>query len=99
MLITPPVHRRPIERFKSNRSLSVQKTERSKRLERHEKPPTEERRLVKDRRKKNLPFSKERRRHDRRLAHFSAKPEVKAMLDNSGKFNKTREGRFINETV
>ena len=99
MLIMPRIHRRPIERLKSNRSLSVHKTERSRQVVQHEQPPATERRLVRDRRKKSVPVMVERRRNDRRLAHLNAKPEVKAMLDNSGKFEKIREGRFVNETV
>ena len=99
MLIMPRIERRPIERLKSNRSLSVHKTEPSKRVEPHEKPPTQDRRLVRDRRKQRRNVTVDRRRNDRRLAHLHQKPEVKAMLDNSGEFDKTREGRFVNETV
>ncbi|MCG8316520.1 MAG: hypothetical protein MI976_25185 [Pseudomonadales bacterium] len=99
MLIMPRIHRRPIERLKSNRSLSVHRTERSKPVGREEKPPVQDRRLVKERRKRQEPVANERRRGDRRLAHLRTKPEVKAMLDNSGAGEGHREGRFVNETV
>ncbi|MCG8669131.1 MAG: hypothetical protein MI867_06925 [Pseudomonadales bacterium] len=99
MLITPRIHRRPIERLKSNRSISVHKTERTRRVGPREEPPTQDRRLVRDRRKQHEPVAQERRKNNRRLAHLNEKPEVKAMLDNSGKFDTAREGRFVNETV
>ena len=99
MLIMPRIHRRPIERLKSSRSLSVHRTERSRPVDQHQQPPTQERRLVKERRKRNVPVPVERRRNDRRLARQRAKPELRAMLENSGQDSGSREGRFINEKV
>ena len=99
MLIMPRIHRRPIERLKSSRSLSVHRTERSRPVDQHERPPVQERRLVKERRKKSVPVPVERRRNDRRLARQRAKPEVRALLENSGQETGSREGRFINEKV
>lgn len=99
MLIMPRIHRRPIERLKSSRTLSVHRTERSRPIEQHEKPPFQDRRAVRERRKRNVPVPVERRRGDRRLARMKAKPEVKALLENSGESAQSREGRFVNETV
>lgn len=99
MLIMPRIHRRPVERLKTSRSLSVHKTERSRHVEEHEPQPAPERRLVRDRRKKSKPVAVERRRNDRRLAHLRMRPELKRLLDNSEGNSKQREGRFINETV
>lgn len=99
MLIMPRIHSRPIERLKSSRSLSVHRTERSRAVERDEQQPAQERRAVRERRKRNIPVPVERRRGDRRLAHLKTKPEVKALLENSGDSVKNREGRFVNETV
>ena len=99
MLIMPRIHRRPIERLKSNRSLSVHRTERARSVRKEDKPPVQDRRLVRERRKKQIPVAQDRRRGDRRLAHLRAKPELKAMLENSGSDADSREGRFVNETV
>lgn len=99
MLIMPRIHRRPIERLKSSRSLSVHRTERSRPVDQHQPPPAQERRLVRERRKRNVPVPVERRRADRRLRRQQTKPEVRAMLENSGQSMGEREGRFINEKV
>ncbi|MDX1695501.1 MAG: hypothetical protein R3208_17185 [Ketobacteraceae bacterium] len=99
MLIMPRIHRRPIERLKSSRSLSVHRTERSRPVGKEDRPPVQERRLVKERRKRNVPVPVERRRTDRRLARLRTKPELRAMLENSGQESDSREGRFINEKV
>lgn len=99
MLIMPRIHRRPPARLKSSRSLSVHRTERTKPVDQHQRPTAQDRRIVRERRKSDVPVAVERRRGDRRLARLKAKPEVKAMLENSGQSPGSREGRFVNETV
>ena len=54
---------------------------------------------MRERRKRSEPVPVERRRGDRRLLRQQTKPEVRALLENSGQAVGEREGRFINEKV
>lgn len=102
MLLMPRIQRRQIERLKSSRSIRVYESERTHRIEREIKPQYSERRLVRERRRENLPVSQERRRQDRRNAHQALRPEIRAMLENAGGRNAAtlrREGVYIDEDV
>jgi len=102
MLLMPRIHRRPIERLKSNRSIKVYASERSKALELHERPQFSDRRGVKERRRKDTPVKNERRRQDRRNAHRMMRPEIRSLLENAGNANPAtirRGGVYIDEDV
>jgi len=102
MLLMPRIHRRPIERLKSNRSIKVYASERSKHIEPHERPQFTDRRAVKERRRQNLPVKTDRRRQDRRNAHRALRPEIRSLLENSGNQNPAtirRGGVYIDEDV
>ena len=95
----PRIHRRPIERFKSNRSISVHKSEPLKNKRRGERPSFQERRIVHDRRRYGLPVKQERRKGDRRMLHLRVRPEIRTMMENSGKLPSKHEGLYIDEKV
>ncbi len=101
MLLMPRIQNRQIERLKSNRSIRVYATEPIKRVEPQEQPKFLERRArAKDRRKKSLPVSFNRRRGDRRNAHRKLSQEMKTLLENAGNQNPAtirREGVYIDE--
>lgn len=102
MLLMPRIHRRQIERLKSNRSIRVHATERIKATQAHEKPEYAERRAVNERRKRALPVNEDRRKTNRRNAHQKLRPEIRSMLENSGDRNPAtiqRDGVYINEDV
>jgi hypothetical protein len=102
MLLMPRIHRRPIERLKSNRSIRVNATEPTKPADAHQKPTFIERRAAHERRRQNLPVSVERRRQERRNASRRLRPEIRALLQNSGTSDSavvSREGTYIDEDV
>ena len=102
MLLMPRIHRRTIERLKSNRSIKVYASERSKAVEQHQRPQFIDRRAVKERRRQNIPVKTDRRRQDRRNAHHKLRPEIRSLLENSGDHNPTtiqRGGVYIDEDV
>jgi hypothetical protein len=103
MLLMPRIHRRPIERLKSNRSIRVYASERIRPLEQHEKPQFMERRgAAKERRRQSKPVTEERRRQDRRNAHRKLRPEIRSLLENAGARNPAtirRGGVYIDEDV
>ncbi|MEE2730828.1 MAG: hypothetical protein VYA55_08385 [Pseudomonadota bacterium] len=102
MLLMPRIHRRPIERLKSNRSIKVYASERSKPVEPQERPQFVDRRAVKERRRHNLPVKEDRRRQDRRNAHRALRPEIRSLLENAGNQNPAtiqRGGVYIDEDV
>lgn len=107
MLLMPRIHRRPIERLKSTRSIKVHQIERSKPTEPQartavvEPGPSTERRNN-DRRQRSQPVAQDRRRGDRRNAHKQMRHELKSMLANSGDRNPAtirRDGVFVDEDV
>src|SRR5690606_33848286 len=93
MLLMPRIHRRPIERLKSNRSIRVYETERIHPTEKHPKPEYSERRLVRERRRQDQPVNEERRRQDRRNLRQKLRPEIRAMLQNAGDRNAVSQQR------
>lgn len=101
MLLMPKIHNRQIVRLKSNRAIRVYATEPTKKVEPQEQPKFLERRArSKDRRKKSIPVSVNRRRGDRRNAHRKLRPELRTLLENAGNQNPAtirREGVYINE--
>lgn len=102
MLLMPRIQRRHIERLKSSRSIRVYESERTHPIERHPKPQFSERRLVRERRQRQEPINQDRRRQDRRNAHQALRPEIKAMLENTGDRNAAtiqRGGVYIDEDV
>lgn len=102
MLLMPRIHRRPIERLKSNRSIKVYASERAKEIERHERPQFQDRRAVKERRRQTIPVKEERRRQNRRNAHRALRPEIRSLLENAGNQNPAtirRGGVYIDEDV
>ena len=102
MLLMPRIHRRQIERLKSNRSIKVYASEKAKQIEPHERPQFIDRRAVKERRRQNMPVKEERRRQDRRNAHRALRPEIRSLLENSGNNNPAtvqRGGVYIDEDV
>ena len=102
MLLMPRIHRRQIDRLKSNRSIRVHATERSKRVEPHERPQYSERRTVNERRRQSIPVENDRRQDDRRNAHRRLRPEIRSLLENAGGQNPAtikRGGVYINEDV
>jgi len=102
MLLMPRIQRRHIERLKSSRSIRVYETERTTPVERQPKPQYSERRLVRERRQREEPVSNDRRRQDRRNAHHSLRPEIRAMLENAGGPNAAtaqRGGVYVDEDV
>lgn len=103
MLLMPRIHRRQIERLKSNRSIRVHATERTKATEPHERPQYVERRTSStERRKQSIPVKEDRRKADRRNAHQKLRPEIRSMLENAGNRNAAtiqRGGVYINEDV
>lgn len=102
MLLMPRIHRRSIERLKSNRSIRVYESERIHPVGQEIKPTYSERRLVRERRKQEIPVQEDRRRQPRRNAHQNLRPEIRALLQNSGDRNAAtirRDGVYINEDV
>lgn len=102
MLLMPRIHRRQIERLKSNRSIRVHATERIKHSEPQQRPQYVERRSVNERRKRAVPVKVDRRKADRRNAHQRLRPEIRSMLENAGGNNPAtlkRGGVFIDEDV
>ena len=102
MLLMPRIHRRQIERLKSNRSIKVYASEKSKPTEPQQRPQFVDRRGMKERRHKQIPVKVDRRRQDRRNAHRSMRPEIRAMLQNAGSghpANAQRGGVYIDEDV
>lgn len=102
MLLMPRIHRRPIERLKSNRSIRVYESERIHPIEKENKPNYSERRLVRERRRQEQPVKDDRRRQDRRNAHQNLRPEIRTLLQNAGNRNPAtirRGGVYIDEDV
>lgn len=102
MLLMPRIHRRQIERLKSNRSIKVYASERTKAIDPQERPKFVDRRAVKERRRKNVPVNDDRRRQDRRNAHQKLRPEIRSLLENAGSTNPAtirRGGLYIDEDV
>lgn len=102
MLLMPRIHRRPIERLKSNRSIKVYASERTKEIAPQERPQFQDRRAIKERRRQNIPVKDERRRQDRRNAHRALRPEIRSLLENAGNQNAAtiqRGGVYIDEDV
>ena len=107
MLLMPRIHRRPIERLKSTRSIKVHQIERTKATEPQSRPavveqgPSSERRNN-DRRQRSQTVAQDRRRGDRRNAHKQMRRELKSMLSNSGERHPAtlrRDGVFVDEDV
>lgn len=102
MLLMPRIHRRQIERLKSNRSIRVHASERIKPTEAQLRPQFVERRAVSERRKQSIPVKVERRKGDRRNAHQKLRPEIRSLLENAGNVNPAtiqRGGVYIDEDV
>lgn len=102
MLLMPRIHRRPIERLKSNRSIRVYEAEHIHPVEKQPKPQFVDRRGRQERRQQDVPVATERRRQGRRNAHQNLRPEIRALLQNSGEPNPAtvrRGGVFIDEDV
>lgn len=102
MLLMPRIHRRQIERLKSNRSIRVHAVEPSKPIERQHRPQYLERRKPNERRKRTIPVKFDRRKGDRRNAHQRMRPEIRSLLENAGGQNPAtikRDGVYINEDV
>lgn len=98
MLVMPRIERRPIERLKSNRTLTVNRTERARPISRDDHPPTQERRRARDRRKQQVPVARDRRRSDRRTNLKDLPQPLRKMLEHS-RHPLRREGVYVDETV
>lgn len=102
MLLMPRIQRRHIDRLKSSRSIRVHETEPVRATDPNVRPQYTERRVVKERRQRNVPVAYDRRRQDRRNARKALRPEIRAMLENAGDShpaNRSRGGVFIDEDV
>ncbi len=98
----PRIHRRPIERLKSNRSIRVYESERIHPIEKEARPTFSERRLVRERRRQDVPVQEDRRRQDRRNAYQNLRPEIRTLLQNAGDRSAAsvrRGGVYIDEDV
>lgn len=98
MLVMPRIERRPIERLKSNRTLTVNRSERARPITREDKPLTQERRRSRDRRKQQVPVARDRRRNDRRANLKDMPQPLRKMLENA-RHPLRREGVYVDETV
>lgn len=102
MLIMPRIHRRPIERLKSNRTLNVYRAKASQPVQKDEKPAFRDRRAVRERRKKNVPVKYDRRANDRRLSYFRSPPAIRRLMENAQEETQRmtkRSGIYIDEEV
>ncbi len=98
----PRIHRRPIERLKSNRSLNVYRAKSTQPVHKDEKPVFRDRRGVRERRKKKEPVKYDRRANDRRLSYFRSPPAIKRLMENAQEDTQRmtkRSGVFIDEEV
>lgn len=98
MLVMPRIERRPIERLKSNRTLSVHPAEKARPVSREDSPQEQDRRRSRERRKRQEPVANDRRAGDRRANLKNLPLPLRKMLQHS-RNPMRREGVYIDETV